>query len=324
MCKISVIIPAYNSENTISETLQSVLSQSFHDFEVIIIDDGSTDQTYKIINQVDDSRIHVFQYENAGVSTARNRGISLARGEFLTFIDADDLWTNDKLEAQISALIKYPYAGVSYSSTVNMYDYCGKRYFSQGSKANVTGNVLKNLLVGNFIGSGSNILVRREAIETTNLFNPLLSGYADWEFYTKLAINWKFIAVPKNQIFYRRSINSMSLNFDKMLLEGIEAINLIYESVSTDFQKLKPMAIALMYRYCAELCLVSSSSDQAIQRAQDYLYLSIKRKPEILLENYTQKLISKFLVRRYLPKFLVDKIYQATRKKKATAYIENY
>src|SRR4028119_546862 len=114
---ISVIIPAYNAERTIKETIQSVLNQSFQDLELLIINDGSQDSTLDVVESIQDPRIRVFCYLNAGSSASRNRGIGLAKGEYISFIDADDLWTVDKLESQFKALQENPKAAVAYSWT---------------------------------------------------------------------------------------------------------------------------------------------------------------------------------------------------------------
>ena len=108
MPKISVVVPAYNSQNTICETITSVLQQSFSDFELIVINDGSTDRTLELLSDVKDARLKVYSYPNGGLPAARNRGIIRATGEFLSFIDADDLWTSDKLELQLQALQENP------------------------------------------------------------------------------------------------------------------------------------------------------------------------------------------------------------------------
>src|SRR5919202_5944333 len=100
MPTIFVVIPAYNAERTILETVASVLQQTFSDFELIVIDDGSRDRTVELLQSIKDERLKVFSYENGGLPVARNRGISRSNGEFITFVDADDLWTPDKLELQ--------------------------------------------------------------------------------------------------------------------------------------------------------------------------------------------------------------------------------
>ncbi|MGL5192288.1 MAG: glycosyltransferase family 2 protein, partial [Chroococcales cyanobacterium] len=161
---VSVVVPAYNVSRTIRETLDSILTQTFPEFELIIINDGSTDNTLQVIEEVQDPRIQVFSYENGGLPEARNRGIARATGEFITFMDADDLWTPDKLEGQVAALQQNPKAGLAYSWTCFM-DSEGKS-FSKDFPSYIEGNVYPRLLVGNFITSGSNVMLRASAIES--------------------------------------------------------------------------------------------------------------------------------------------------------------
>ena len=120
MPTISIVIPAYNAERTILETIKSVQKQTFSDFEIIVINDGSTDRTLELVLSVEEPRLKIFSYQNGGVSVARNRGISHATGEFIAFLDADDLWTSDKLELQLAGLKQHPEAGIAYSWTYNM------------------------------------------------------------------------------------------------------------------------------------------------------------------------------------------------------------
>ncbi|MGL5196776.1 MAG: glycosyltransferase family 2 protein [Chroococcales cyanobacterium] len=120
MPEISIIIPAYNAESTLVETIESVLQQTFTDFEILVINDGSQDCTQTLAEAIPDPRVQVLTYPNGGVCAARNRGISRAKGKYIAFLDADDLWTGDKLELQWAALQENPQAGVAYSSTCLM------------------------------------------------------------------------------------------------------------------------------------------------------------------------------------------------------------
>ena len=128
---VSVIVPVYNGETTLPDTVESVLRQTFQNFELIIIDDGSTDGTLRWLRSVRDSRLRVFSYPNGGLSVARNRGIERSRGEFISFIDSDDLWTPDKLELQLQALRQQPQAALAYSWTAFV-DQHGRLPFRQG------------------------------------------------------------------------------------------------------------------------------------------------------------------------------------------------
>lgn len=109
---ISIIIPLYNKEHSIATTLQRVLTQTWQDFEIIIIDDGSTDNSLSLVNSFTDKRIHIIQQANAGVSAARNRGVMEAHGELIAFLDADDEWKPDYLATQITLVKKYPQCDV--------------------------------------------------------------------------------------------------------------------------------------------------------------------------------------------------------------------
>jgi len=315
MPTVSVIIPAYNAERTILETVQSVQNQTFQDFEIIVIDDGSKDSTLDVLRQIDDSRLRVFSYENAGVSAARNRGLTKASGEFISFIDAADLWTPDKLEFQLEALKKHSSAGVAYSWTINMRDDEGELSFFQGASRNIGGNVFSELLLGNFVGSGSNILVRREAVDSTRLFSENLSTYADWEFYLQLAEKWNFVVVPRNQILYRKTNTSMSAKGDTTEQEGLYTIELVFQKVPPELQKLKNKSIACLYRYCSDLYLRYLNDPKATQLAQDKLWIAIKLCPQLLTEKYTQQLVLKLVLKKLLPNKIVSFISSLSREK---------
>lgn len=109
---ISVIIPLYNKEHYIESTIQSVLQQTFNDFEIIIIDDGSTDKSAQKTKAFNDSRIRYYYQENQGVSTARNYGIKVSKGDFITFLDADDTWRPVFLKAMFELAQQYPQEAV--------------------------------------------------------------------------------------------------------------------------------------------------------------------------------------------------------------------
>ena len=108
---VSVVIPAYNAEAFVGDAIDSVLAQTFHDFEIIVVDDGSADGTRRVVTAYGD-RVRFYQQEQAGASRARNRGIEEAHGEFIAFLDADDLWLPTKLEKQVQAFRNDPSLGL--------------------------------------------------------------------------------------------------------------------------------------------------------------------------------------------------------------------
>ncbi|MEH2373126.1 glycosyltransferase [Nostoc sp.] len=221
--QISVIIPAYNSEKTIKETIQSVLNQTFTDFELIIINDGSQDSTLEVVTQIQDPRIKVFSYSNAGGNVSRNRGLHRAGGEFVSFLDADDLWTPDKLQSQLKALQENVTAKVAYSWT----DYIdtNSQFLFSGKRINENRNLYDNLLLDNFLENGSNPLICKKALITLGGFDEFLNAAQDWDMWLRLASKFDFICVPSVQILYRISPNSLSCNLvrqEKSCLQVLE------------------------------------------------------------------------------------------------------
>ena len=213
---ISVITPVYNGATTIQETIESVLKQTFSDFELIIIDDGSQDSTTEIVSKIEDSRIKLFSYPNAGPAASRNRGIAHAQGKYIAFIDADDLWTPKKLEAQLKALQAHPQAAVAYSWT-NHIDDLGQ-FVCSGLNNNFNGDVYPKLLFRNFLEHGSNPLIRRDVFSEVGNFDESWQcvGVEDWDMYLRIAAKYHFVCVPLPQILYRISTNSLSNKIEKM------------------------------------------------------------------------------------------------------------
>lgn len=123
----SIIIPLYNKEKSIVRTLKSILSQTIDDYEIIIVDDGSTDDSVRQVKSVQDNRIRIITQQNSGVSVARNRGIQEAKGEFIGFIDADDEWDEDYLQTQLDLIAKYKDCDV-FSTNYRFEDYLGNHY----------------------------------------------------------------------------------------------------------------------------------------------------------------------------------------------------
>lgn len=244
---ISVIIPAYNAEKTIQETIESVLQQTLSDFEILVINDGSTDRTLEIVSQIDDARLRVFSYPNAGVAPTRNRGLTQATGEYISFLDADDLWTPDKLEAQLKALQENPQAAVAYSWT-DWIDESGK-FLRSGGHITENGQVYDKLLVRDFIESGSNPLIRAEAFQTVGNFDESLAFGEDWDMWLRLAFRYEFITVPSAQILYRISPNSASFNVLKMEAGSWRVLEKAWVQTPPSTPHLKRKILANRYQY---------------------------------------------------------------------------
>jgi len=283
MPKISVVIPAYNAEKTIRKTIDSVLSQSFEDLEIIVINDGSTDNTIGEIESFSDPRVRLLNFQNGGLSTARNRGIEFSRGQYIAFIDADDLWTPEKLEKQLLAIEKSDRFGASYSWTYHMYDGKEKK-LDKADKVYFSGEIYEDLLNYNFLGSGSNPLVRKSAIDDVGMFDPRLKVAEDWDFYLRLALRWEFALVQEYQIIYRKSNSTMSSNsaiFEEKMLQAIE---IIYENVPDSIQIKKSDSLAYLYLYLAEKSLDFPRELSQLKTSLKYLIKATRLKPEFIFK----------------------------------------
>ncbi|MBW4451151.1 MAG: glycosyltransferase family 2 protein [Spirirestis rafaelensis WJT71-NPBG6] len=316
MPTISIIVPAYNAEHTILETIKSVHEQTFSDFEIIVINDGSTDRTLEILNTIADSRLKVFSYKNGGLPVARNRGIAHATGEFIAFLDADDLWSPDKLELQLTALQQHPEAGVAYSWTLFM-DEQGKSLHPD-EPIFFEGNVYDKLLLKNFLASGSNPLIRKQAIESVGEFYPPAGGSADWDYWLRLAARWDFVVVPKPQIFYRQSSSSMSSKIEFMEKCKFIVLERAFQAAPTEFQALKNHSLANAYQYSAHLCLTRVPGIDGVKQAGQKLMMAIRVYPQTLLDKKTQKLLLKVLLKRILSPQIANNLLQRISENSAT------
>ena len=315
MPKISVIIPTYNAESTILETLVSLGQQTFTDFEIIVINDGSSDRTLDVLERFSDERLRVFSFENAGATVARNRGIARAQGEFIAFLDADDLWSVDKLERQLVALQQHPEAGVAYSWT-SFIDEQGQFLYQQ-PPVYFAGNVYPQLLLGNFLACGSVPLVRRQAIAEVGEFVPELASSQDWEYWLRLAQHWSFVLVPKHQVFYRQRAGAISSHIDRREKYHLLVTERAFQAAPKELQYLKTQSLAHAYKHIARLYINRQSDPEAVKQGGQKLRKAIRLYPKILLKGETQRLLGKWLLMRVLPSSLSHQFVRVLRQIRA-------
>jgi GT2 family glycosyltransferase len=303
MPRVSVIVPAYNGARTILETIRSVQAQTFRDFELIVVNDGSTDGTLEVLAGVADPRLHVFSYENGGLATARNRGMARAAGELLAFVDADDCWTADKLEAQVSALDARPGAGAAYSWT-RFVDENGRELRRQ-KPVHFEGDVYRELLVQNFLCSGSNILVRREVVDRVGGFDPGALQMEDWEFFVRAAGAFPFALVPRYQIIYRYWTQSLSWamasNQERWEASGRRTIDRVFEAAPPECQPLKRRRLAAFHFRLGQRCLAVAPDAAAVARAGRSLRQAVREHPRLLLDGEHRRVLLKWALMRLLP-----------------------
>ena len=298
--QVSVIIPVYNGGKTIKETIQSVLNQTFTNFELIIINANSTDATLSIISQIEDERIKVYSYSKANVAVNRNRGIKHATGDYITFLDADDLWTDDKLAAQYTALQSNPQAGVAYSWT-NCIDENGK-FLRKTSQVNWNGDVYSKFLLDDFIGNGSNVMIRRELLIEVGGFDEKLTNAQDTDMWLKLSALSNFICIPKAQILYRILTDSMSSNVLGLEKSNLEIIQRAFAHKKAKYyQHLKSKAIGNLYKYLCYKVLKAAPGKQQTTVATRFLFTAIKTDISILFKPIIFKAFFKLIAMAFLP-----------------------
>lgn len=204
---VSVVIPTYNRKNSLVSCINSVLNQTYKNLEVIVVDDASTDETYKLFNSIKESRVFFYRYEsNQGACYARNYGAKKAKGSYIAFQDSDDQWLPEKIEKQINYLKKnnadFVYCGMSriepeasfYYPTIDL---------------DVNKDIVEQLLIDNMI-STQTMLMKRKVIETVQ-FDTSFKRFQDWDFALQVALH-KFKIVYLKEALVDSAVQSNSIS----------------------------------------------------------------------------------------------------------------
>jgi glycosyltransferase involved in cell wall biosynthesis len=214
MPQVSVIIPAYQHGQCIVETVESVIAQTFRDFEIIVINDGSTDGTEEVLRPyVEKNRIRYFHQENQGISSTRNRGLSLATGELVAFLDDDDVWPLDKLEWQVDAL---------QNSTALVVGGLTSVFGTKGDRKSIvetseyTTIPTAKLFGGNPFGSPGQTLIRKSALLEIGGFDPTIWGADDHDVWIRLSRIGEIRRYDRISLFYRVHDSNTSRDSERM------------------------------------------------------------------------------------------------------------
>ena len=207
MPKVSVIIPTYNRSSLVKEAVESVLAQTFNDLEIIVVDDGSTDDTRSVIEVVGDPKIKYYYKENAGVSNARNFGIEHAKGQYIAFLDSDDCWPKDFLKLLVGKLEKDHKYEAAYTS-VKILSANGEFLKSTEESLCKSGKITADLFKNAFIWVSATVL-RTDALGDLR-FEQSLKNAEDSDFLLRLTARTQFVYVPDIQICRRISKDSLS------------------------------------------------------------------------------------------------------------------
>jgi glycosyltransferase involved in cell wall biosynthesis len=220
---VSVVIPVYNGQAFVGRTLNSALAQSYQPIEIVIVDDGSTDETPNIIEAVvaANTNIRFFRRQNHGVAATRNFGISQANGKLIAPLDADDLWHPQKIARQVEMMqASSPVVGLVYcwSVEIDESDLIIPPLTGLRERSTAQGRVTEELSKGCFIESGSSPLIRRSLIDSVGGYDANLrpQGADDWKLYLALSEVCEFAVIPEYLVGYRQAAGSVSRNLKAM------------------------------------------------------------------------------------------------------------
>lgn len=270
---VSVIIPNYNYGRFLSEAIDSVLAQTYRNIEIIVVDDGSTDDSLKILADYEKKGIKVIIQKNNGVGAARNSGAAKSKGEFIAFLDADDIWLPTKIERQLK----------QFTDEIGLVT-CGMREFDSSTKKTLSYFMSKKtdwtvreiLLLDYPVVSGSAIMVRRSAFEAVGGFDERKEMHPteDWEFFYRLARVAQVFFVPEVLVEYRNHGNNGHLNVPRYERSMLIAYDKIFKNTDESTLKLKRRCYGNLYKILAGSYLHAGKYGEFLKKTGQSLFLT--------------------------------------------------
>lgn len=263
MVTVSVVIPVYGVEKYIEEAVSSVLNQTYSDFELLIIDDGSPDQSVEVCHRFNDHRIKIISQKNRGLAGARNTGIRNSQGKYIAFLDGDDIWLPDKLAVHVDHLDKSPEVGISFTSSI-IIDENSKQ--TGGSLNPKLKNIsFLDLLKSNPVGNGSAAILRRQVLDDialdvsrgecveTDYFDEAFKRAEDLELWLRvlLTTSWKMEGIKPALTLYRVNSQGLSANFEQQFNSLQNVLDKAYSYASDRVVQSRQLATAYQYLYLA-------------------------------------------------------------------------
>lgn len=296
MPTVSVIVPTYNTIAYLPDALESILKQTFEDFEILLVNDGSTDNTEQWAKQLTDPRIRYIFQENQGLSAARNTGISEAQGQYIALLDADDMWEPTKLEQQVAYLERRPDIGMVHT-WISFIDEKGQ---STGRiwKTQAEGWALPSLLQRNEVAVLS-VLVRRECFAQVGDFDITLRSLEDWELWLRLTAQYPIGLIREPLARYRQLPGSMSRNCEVMEASFKRVIERHFALAPKHLQFLRDRSYGSAYQCLGWKSIQSTRPDSAL--AWTYYQLAFRHHPRGLLTLEGLKLLIAIQTQKLLP-----------------------
>ncbi|HEX3969663.1 MAG TPA: glycosyltransferase family A protein [Edaphobacter sp.] len=254
MPKVDVIIPAYNAARYLPTAIESVIAQTFEDWRILLVDDGSTDNTADVVAPFLDrlgSKIRFIKQDNQGLPAARNAAIRASTAEFLALLDADDLWLPCRLSESLKALAERPQAGLAYGLVTHI-DQEGRLGGTfEGNRRNAEGHIAPYIYMRKVELPCPTVTFRRRCIDEVGIFDETMRATEDRDLWLRIALRYEVEFVPKVLAYYRVSPNSMSTDSQRMLKAQLHFIRKHYGSEGCGMRS-RQIAWARVYKQQAE------------------------------------------------------------------------
>ena len=270
MPTVSIIIPTYNREHLLSRAIQSVLNQTYQDFELIIVDDGSTDDTGEVVKNFNCEIIKYIRHDkNRGLAAARNTGIRIARGDYIAFQDSDDEWMPEKLEKQIRAFeTASPAVGIVYTGRYRIIN-DKKDYAPPAKWTPRDGDLSCSLLKACWV-SPPTTLVKRECFKRIGMLNEQFPALEDWELFLRMSRCYKFKFIEEPLVIVYRQPDSISENLDTLIKGRKQMLKTYFKDIKQD------KAVLAMHYFVLGHLLCSNGK---LSEGRNYFVRSLKAHP---------------------------------------------
>jgi len=270
---VSVILPSYNRQNYISRAIESVLNQTYKNFELIVVDDASEDDTPNIVSKFNDIRIKYIRFsEQRGAAFARNEGIKIAKGKFIAFQDSDDEWLPDKLQMQIEILNSASdKVGVAYSMMLGMDNNNQEIRVTPPRFTPEDKIIYKQALAGKLMGLGLVCsLIRKSCFDKAGMFDERFKRFIDLDLFIRISRHYYFCYIDKPLIRYSISEDSVSKDLESL----VEAQELILKKYYQDIREDEGVYVKYLYEIGTLRCQLGKT-----ENGRDYLLKALKVRP---------------------------------------------
>ena len=286
---VSVVVPAYNAAEFLEATMQSVLDQSYPHWEMLVVDDGSSDRTPQVVQQkaAEDSRIRLISQRNQGVSVARNVGVSQAKGDIVAFLDADDRWMPDKLATHVEFMQTHPEASASFARAelINFDGTTAHRTTNNFSKR----VAVQSILYTNPTITTSNIVIYKSVFEALGGFDESMGHDEDVELLFRLAYQpeYTLMGIDRVLLQYRLCEDGLSSNLDKMEAGWMALMEKARKSapglIEAHYQAAHSAKLQYLARKSLRLNMPAAVGRSFIDRAIAYSWKSLYKQPKMIV-----------------------------------------